>query len=219
MRNTEDKHFFKGIRVAVASLPYFNIVNLLPFASKSAYLKIALSRQTKKDNLIRLKKGVYVSAEYINETRIAGRFNDYSRLVANILNEPSYLSLETVMYENGLLTEMPNNFTSVTANKTIRFRNKLGIFIYRHIRPALFTGFNVERRGNYAIRTATSAKALFDFIYLRKNYLTDSSIVRELRINIERLTIKDKVEIKRYIALEGSKKIETIFKYLYEGHY
>jgi len=61
---------------------------------------------------------------------------------------------------------------------------------------------------------STKAKALFDYLYLRKNVLPNKETVIELRLNVENLTRSDIKEIRKYIALEGSKKLKKIFNYL-----
>ena len=61
---------------------------------------------------------------------------------------------------------------------------------------------------------STKAKALFDYLYLRKNVLPNKEAVIELRLNVENLTRSDIKEIRKYIALEGSKKLKKIFNYL-----
>ena len=61
---------------------------------------------------------------------------------------------------------------------------------------------------------ATRAKALFDFLYLRKNLLLDEKAVKELRLNLDNINAGDMRELKRYINLEGSGKMKNIFNLL-----
>ena len=61
---------------------------------------------------------------------------------------------------------------------------------------------------------ATKVKALFDFLYLRKNILPNRESVKELRLNIENMNNTDIRELKKYITLEGTKKLKTIENYL-----
>ena len=61
---------------------------------------------------------------------------------------------------------------------------------------------------------ATKAKALFDFLYLRKNVLPSREAVKELRLNARNLNRSDINELKKYVALEGTKKLKEILNYL-----
>ena len=59
---------------------------------------------------MRLKKGIYVSKSYIDSVNR----DVYGEFVANILYEPSYLSLEYVLLGYGVIIEAVKNFTSVS---------------------------------------------------------------------------------------------------------
>ena len=72
-------------------------------------------------------------------------------------------------------------------------------------------GFKTVKSGEFLVRKATKAKALFDFLYLRKNLLGSKDEINELRLNLEELSLKDRKELRGYIDLEGSKKIKEIY--------
>jgi len=197
-------------------LPYFSFSNLAAIESNKAYLKIFLSRYEKKNKLIRLKREIYVAKEYIDEVQKNNTFSFYIESIASILYQPSYLSLDYILYKYNILTEVPKSFTSVTKKKTVSFSNKLGGFFYHKIKDELFCGFEIVKEGDFTILGATKAKALFDFLYLRKNNLINKESVKELRINTEHFKSGDKKEIKKYIKIEGSEKMKEIFKCLFE---
>ncbi|MCK9446250.1 hypothetical protein M0Q50_05095 [bacterium] len=205
----------KKIIDLISSLPYFKMTDLLPFASRD-YLKIIVSRYSKKGQIVRLKKGLYVSKKYLDSLERKGNFSIYNELIANELCKPSYLSLEYVLAEYNIITELPKNFTSVSLVKKTRFSNNLGGFFYHKIKKDLFLGFNIIKKDHFIILKATKAKALFDFIYFRKNILTSKDSISELRINIGNISIKDWKEFEGYVDLEKSKKIREIFNNLKE---
>lgn len=215
MRNVEIPRIQKLISLA-KKLPYFGFSNLATIEFNKTYLKIFLSRYEKKNKLIRLKRALYVTKEYIDEIQKNNTFSSYVEFIANILYQPSYLSLDYILYKHNILTEVPKNFTSVTKKKTISFSNKLGNFFYHKIKDNLFYGFEIAKEGDYTVLRATKAKALFDFLYLRKNNLANRESVKELRLNIENFIDKEKKEIKKYIKIEGSEKMKQIFNYLFE---
>lgn len=211
MRNKET--ISETIFSAVKKLPYFTFVDLAGMAISKTYLKILLSRYEKAGMIIRLKKGLYAAKEYLDEIKRREEFVSYSELTANLLCQPSYLSLDYVLYQHNLLTEVPVNFTSITLNKTTSFSNKLGNFFYHKIKVELFCGFAIVKKSDFNILKASKAKAIFDFLYLRKNLIVNRSAFDELRINKENLSREDLKELKKHILLEGSKKMKDIFDY------
>ena len=130
------------------------------------------------------------------------------------LYSPSYLSLDYVLHEHNMLTEIPRNITSVGLRKTDHFSNELGNFIYHKIKEELFLGFNVVKKGNFSILKATKAKALFDFLYFRKRLLVDKEAVEELRLNLDEFTKTDFKELEGYVKMEGSSRMKEIINWL-----
>ncbi|MBU1017381.1 MAG: hypothetical protein ABIJ36_02990 [Patescibacteria group bacterium] len=206
MRNDVDKPKIKNILSKVENLPFFSLDDLLSVEANKAYLKTLLSRYARLGKVTRLKKGVY--------TMKTGFSSDYTEFVACTLYLPSYLSLEYSLYYYNILTEIPVNFTLITKKKTASFSNKIGRFFYHKIKTELFCGFNVERSEGFYIFKATKAKALFDFLYLRKNMLADEKSVLELRLNLSNINKRDMLELEKYVSIEGSKKMKLLFAYL-----
>lgn len=213
MRNKAESKIKKIISLA-DKLPYFSIDDIAGIESDRIYLKILFNRYKKAGKLIHLKKGLYVVKEYIDNLEKSGEFSHYPEFVAGILYEPSYLSLDYVLYEHNLLTEIPGNFTSITKNKTARFFNRFGNFFYHKIKDNLFNGFTIVKKGDFAIYKATKSKALFDFLYLRKNHIVEKKSFEELRLNLDNLSKKDREEIGKYVKIEGSRKMAEILTYL-----
>lgn len=219
MRNNNLNSLNRKIIFFTKQLPYFEIENLKMLGAKPNSLKTALFRLTKKGEIIRLKKGVYVSKGFIEKTKAESNFSVFLEFLASKIYPPSYLSLDYVLYENNILTEIPQNFTSITKNKTATITNQFGIFIYHKIKDKLFLGFGTKRSGDFLIFKATKAKALFDFLYLRKNIILNKNMAKELRLNLESFTTKEKKELKEYIDLEGSKKLREICYFLFKPRY
>ena len=212
MRNIDIRS--KRILNLVATLPSFGVADLAPVGEEKAYLNIILSRHVKQGAMVRLRKNLYVAKSYLDNIERKGIFSDYVEFAANKLYSPSYLSLDYVLHENNMLTEIPRNITSVGLRKTDHFSNDLGNFIYHKIKEELFTGFKVIKKGNLSILKATKTKALFDFLYFRKRLLTDKRAVEELRLNLDELTKKDFKELKGYVEIEGSGKMKEIINWL-----
>lgn len=212
MRN--DKSKIKTITSLVASLPYFTLGDLFLVFENKNYLKTMLSRYAKNRKVVRLKKGLYVSKEYLDNLEKKAALSNYTEFVGGIIYAPSYLSLDWVLYEQNILTESPKNFTSITLAKTASFSNELGNYFYHKIKKELFLGYLVEKKEDFIVLKATKSKALFDFLYLRKNMLPDKKAVEELRLNLENISNKEWKELERYVKLERSKKMKDIFNNL-----
>ncbi|MEK9165554.1 MAG: type IV toxin-antitoxin system AbiEi family antitoxin domain-containing protein [Patescibacteria group bacterium] len=214
MRNNNNSKI-NEIILAAKKLPCFTLDDLAAFETNKTYLKILLGRYAKAGKIIRLKKGFYVTKEYIDNLEKKGHFSYYLDFLNGILYEPSYLSLEYVLYRHNLLTDVPYNFTAVTKNKTAIFTNKFGNFLYYKIKDSLFCGFELVKEGEFTFLRATKTKALFDFLYLRKKILPVKEAVKELRLNVENLNRADIKDLKKYASLEGSKKIKEIIEHLF----
>jgi predicted transcriptional regulator of viral defense system len=197
----------------VETLPYFTLDDLLSVEKNKNYLKVLFSRQEKSGKIIRLKKGIYVTERYFLKHLSFAEKDFYYEFLANFFSKPSYLSLDYILYQHNLLTEIPVNFTSITKNKTAHFSNKFGNFFYHKIKDKLFCGFELVKKGSFTILRASKSKALFDFLYLRKNLLVNKETFDELRINLENLTKKELNELEKYIKLEASKKMKEIFNF------
>lgn len=204
----------KTLYTLVKDLPFFDFNDIAPAEKNKTYLAIFSSRHVKSGRFIRLKKEFYTTKEYVDKTQKNGSFNSYLEFLANVLYQPSYLSLEYVLSQQNLITELTVNFTSVTANKTKHFSNNLGKFFYHKMREGLFSGFDITKEGDFTISKATKVKALFDFLYLRKNVLVDEKAVEELRLNLNNLTTGDMKELGKYVNLEGSKKMKNTLNFL-----
>jgi len=212
MRNSIKRS--KTIIDLAEKLPVFTLDNFAGIEKDKHYLWLVLHRYEKSGKLLRLKKGIYTASIYVEKMKNRGEIEIFADFLANFLYLPSYLSLETILYRHNILTEVPVNFTSVTKNKTAAFANKLGNFFYHKIKDELFCGFEIVKKGDFTIFRATKAKALFDFLYLRKNILPSKEAIKELRLNIEHLNRADIKELKKYTVLEGSKKMKEILNYL-----
>ena len=212
MRNNKNRS--KTIIELAENLPVFTFNDFLAVEESDSYLRMVLHRYEKSGKLLRVKKGIYTTTAYVEKMRNRGEIEIFTDFLANFLYPPSYLSLDTILYRHNILTEIPVNLTSVSQNKTAIFTNKLGNFIYHTIKSALFIGYELSEESGFSIMRATKAKALFDFLYLRKNVLPNKETVSELRLNVENLSRSDIKEVRRYIVLEGSKKLKKIFNYL-----
>jgi len=214
----EKKRKSEKLTRAIKNMPYFTVENLFSLGLGEHYIKVQLSRLKKRGEIISLKRGVYVSRPYVRELAKDG-LNAYLEFLSNELYSPSYLSAEYVLSEHNILSEAYYGFSGVSTKKTNKFTNELGDFNYYHLKKDLFTGFDVLKKRDLYIYKATPAKALFDYLYLRKNLIVDHGYFRELRLNLENLRKKDLLEFKKYLKTEGGSKMAEIYNYLEKDYY
>lgn len=216
MKKKEKKSISKAdlIREAIKELPFFKIENLLAIDENKNNLRILLSRMKRRNEILTIKRGMYVHSDYLTKVKISRKKKDHDEFIACLAYQPSYLSLEYILAENGILSESVFNFTLATTAKTYKLTNNFGNFHYYHLKDELFNGYNIIKKHGYLIYKASAAKALFDFLYLRKNILLNRNMVKELRLNLGGLSKKGKNEFKKYIKIEKSKKMLKIFNYM-----
>lgn len=101
--------------------------------------------------LLKLERGKYALADK--------PLDDFE--LASFLYRPSYISLETALNLGGVLSQFPYEVTSVTPKKSREKRVDGKTFLYLHIKPSLFWGY--QKKGNFLI--AEPEKALLDSAY------------------------------------------------------
>lgn len=171
------------------------------FGLKANTVNVYISRSLARKDLILLKNGWYVTADFYG--RHAGDIS-YTFYLANVLRQPSYVSSWSALQYYDLTTEAIGTVTSVTPKITRTYNNRVGSFAYQAIKKELFTGFTMVsgRPGAPASRfnffIATPAKALFDLVYFRTNQFhwidlkAVVSLVERLRIDIEEMDAKER---------------------------
>ncbi|MEO0227068.1 MAG: hypothetical protein ABIL70_03340 [candidate division WOR-3 bacterium] len=214
MRN-KDTSLNERILSYIEKLPYFTFDNLKILDVPAHHLRIALSRLEGRNKVIRLKRGFYISTKFVEKAKTNGTFTSLIEFISTKLYPPSYLSLEYVLYENNILTDVPVNFTLMTRNKTYTVRNNIGVFIYHKIKDNLFCGYRVEKSNGYFYFKAEKAKALFDFLYLRKKMILNRKMAMELRLNLDVFSKGEIRNLENYIEMDGSKRMQEIFSYLF----
>lgn len=203
----------------ISNLSYFgtNTLSLIyPELSKDS-LYANIQRWIKKGYLIQIKKGMYVTKEYFNKTE---DISSYKEFIANKIKYPSYLSTEYVLQKYSILSESVYSYTSISLKTKNVYTNELGQYIYRKITEDLFTGFDVKENGEYQIKEATKAKALFDYIYLklfRVSKITPE-ILLNLRLNLDEFSKMDIKEFQKYCRLAGIKKYEELTSLIVETY-
>jgi len=194
----------KNLLEQLKSLPHFNkntVYQLgLQLGLKDSTVDTYISRFLKYKEILPLKNGMYVSADFFGKNRTD---ISYSFYLANIIRTPSYVSSWAALQYYNLATEAIHSITSVTPKVTRNYQTKVGNFAYQSIKKDLFSDFSLVR-GKFDFYVASPSKALFDLLYFRTHQFRGIQLekikvlVKELRIDIDEM---DKVEQKKFYSL------------------
>ena len=201
----------KNLLDQLEPLPYFDkntICQLgVQLGLKNSTINTYISRFLKHKEIIQLKKGLYVSADFFEKSKPD---ISYSFYLANIIRTPSYVSSWAALQYYNLTTEVIHSITSVTPKITRDYQTKAGNFSYQSIKKDLFSDFSLIK-GKFDFYIASPSKALFDLLYFRTRQFRGISLekikisIRELRIDFDEM---DKEEQEKFY--------ELIKKYFYE---
>lgn len=142
--------------IAEKRLLYFSSYDAMRlFPRHTAGIHKILSRKVGEGRLVRLKRNLYCLTSHVP--------NEY--LLANILYQPSYISLEFALAHYGLIPETVYTITSVTTKPTRQFTATNRTFAYHTIQQRAYTGYVPIRQDDHTVLIATKEKALADYLY------------------------------------------------------
>jgi hypothetical protein len=161
------------------------------FPDRRPALLLQLSRWAKDGKVIPLRRGMYTLAD---RTR---KFPLDPALLAQHLCRPSYLSGFWALGYHDLIPERVVTYTSVTSRLPTKFTNACGTFVYRHIKPPCFFGYEQVPYGNASILVARPEKALLDHWHLSRGEWTPERLA-EMRY--QNLTAVNPGRLREYAA-------------------
>mgnify|MGYP001571838551 FL=1 len=201
----------KNLLEQLKSLPHFSKDSLYQLGKQlglaDATVDTYISRFLKHKEILQLKKGLYISADFFSKNRGDISCSFY---LANIIRTPSYISLWSALQFYNLTTEAIYGITSVTPKVTREYKTKAGNFTYQSVKKELFSGFSLAHgAGKFDFFIASPAKALFDLLYFKTSQFRGvrskdiKTLVEELRIDIEEMDKKERAKfntmIKEYL--------------------
>ncbi|MBU1121140.1 MAG: hypothetical protein KKF54_00370 [Candidatus Omnitrophica bacterium] len=195
----------KNLLEQLKSLPHFSKDSLYQLAKQlelaDTSVDTYISRFLKHKEILQLKKGLYISADFFSKNRSN---ISYSFYLANIIRTPSYISSWSALQFYNLITEAIYGVTSVTPKVTRNYTTKAGNFSYNSIKKELFLDFSLMKgkavdgqsmRLDFFI--ASPAKALFDLLYFKTRqfrgvrFKNIKAVVEDLRIDIDEMGKKE----------------------------
>ncbi|MDO8513435.1 MAG: hypothetical protein Q7S37_02955 [bacterium] len=194
----------KNLLEQLKSLPHFTKSMVYQLGKqlglKDSTVDTYISRFLKYKEIIQLKNGVYISADFFEKNKAD---ISYSFYLANIIRTPSYVSSWAALQYYNLATEAIHSITSVTPKVTRNYQTKAGNFAYQSINNDLFSDFSLAK-GKFDFYIASPAKALFDLLYFRTRQFrgvkleTIKALIEESRIDVDEM---DKTEQEKFYSM------------------
>lgn len=158
--------------------PVFDSSVLLAGSEKPASLRQQLSRWVKSGRLVQLRRSIYALSDPYRKAA------PHPFLVANRLNTPSYVSLQSALNYYGMIPEYVPATTSITTGRPEEVNTELGDFIFHHVKKEMFFGYvQTEIAPDQPAFLAHREKALLDLIYLTPGS-DNPAYLEELRLDL-----------------------------------
>jgi predicted transcriptional regulator of viral defense system len=186
--------------------PVFSSAMLLAGPVRPADIRQQLSRWVKAGRLIQLRRGLYAVADPYR------KMNPHPFYLSNRLQDASYVSLQSALAHHGLIPEAVPVVTAVTTGRPETVRTAFGSFLFRHVQPRLFWGYQqIELDRNQSAFVARPEKALLDLIHLTPG-ADDPAYLGELRLqHLDRL---DWVALQAMAQESGKAKLRRAIEQL-----
>jgi len=170
---------FREFESIVKDFPLFNLNDIRKFDPN--FHRRQLVTWTKNGYLKPIAGEYYVLAERIID-------ESFLFMAANLIYEPSYVSLESALAYYQVIPETVLGVTSISSRRTKEFTSEWGIFQYRNLKSDLLFGYVVvEVNRHQKFKMARLEKAILDYLYLNPdiNHVQD---FEGLRWNRDHLT-------------------------------
>ncbi len=190
------ERLIKAIQNSPESIASFETLESLQFCDDNT-LKTTLSRLSKSDKIIRLKRGVYSSNPIRDAFTAAQHIYD------------GYLGFSSALYVHRLITELPFLITVVTTHKSTS--KVIGAYEFRAI-AMKEKAIGFENINNLTV--STRAKTLFDCIYLERYSIEKDKLIEAYRtaeLSTEELKEFDSY-VKRFVSKSTRSKFDKIKK-------
>jgi predicted transcriptional regulator of viral defense system len=192
---------FREFESIVKDFPLFNLNDIRKFAPD--FQRRQLHTWTRNGLLMSIAGGYYVLAEKTID-------EEYLFMAANLLYEPSYVSLESALAYYQVIPETVLGVTSISSRRTKQFSSDWGIFHYRSVRSDLLFGYEVvevNRQKKY--KMAKLEKAILDFLYLNSK-INQIIELEALRWNKDRIQAElDELLFDTYLEIFNKKSLRV----------
>ena len=199
---------FREFESQVKHLPAFNLNDVRKF--DPSFFRQQFNTWQKIGRIKPLVGGYYILAD-----QALGE--DSLFMLANMLYQPSYISLESALAYHHIIPESVLGITSISSRKTRQFESEWGMFSYRSVKPAYMFGYQVlETSHGQKIKIATLEKAVLDTLYLNSGIqaIADFEGLRWNKANLQ--SLKGNVLFQKYLAIFDKNALERRVAHLME---
>lgn len=175
-------------------------------------LELLISRALKNEELIRLKRGMYMLHPKLDGTGDYDKFN-----IANQLIPFSYISLQSALSYHSLIPEAVYQTTSISLNtRSCKFTNYFNSFYYSHLPTNRYESLNGVLFVENALM-ASPLRAIADYVYKYKvEFQPFDFLVNNLRIEEESIIALDLSSLHLLLKTYRSKRVKHFLKLLHK---
>jgi len=191
---------FREFESQVKHLPAFNLNDVRKF--DPSFYRQQFHTWQKLGHIKPLAGGYYLLADQALDEA-------YLFMLANMLYQPSYISLESALAYHHIIPESVLGITSISSRKTRQFESEWGTFSYRSLKPAYMFGYQViEGSPGKKFLMANLEKAVLDTLYLNSGIqsIADFEGLRWNKANLQ--SLKGSVLFQKYLAIFNKKALE-----------
>lgn len=190
---------FEQLIAATRSMQYFDLPTVAQLSGEPRQsLCMQLSRLVRQGKIKSLRRGMYALGEPYRKV------NPNPAVLANRIYTPSYLSFHWALGYYGLIPEMVFQFTSATPRVPRLFKNEFGSFLYRHIKPDYFAGYQTMKIDGQKVLIAIPEKALLDLWHIENGEWTKE---RMASMRFQNFEIVSRKKLGKYAELYQSPRL------------
>lgn len=184
---------------ATRNMSYFDLATIVQLSGEPRQsLRMQLSRLVRQGKIKSLRRGMYVLAEPYRKV------SPNPAVLANRIYTPSYLSFHWALGYYDLIPEAVFQFTNATPRVPRVFNNEFGSFLYRHIKPDYFVGYQALEIDDQKVLIATPEKALLDLWHILDGEWTTERMASMRFQNFENVSLK---KLDKYAELYQSPRL------------
>lgn len=146
------------------------------YSQGSAYKRINLLAQA--GWFRRIKRGLYL---VIDNLTARSQIDISLSRVANALVNESYVSLSHALSSYQMFDQSGQTVVSITWQEGKRYKVDNYAFRFSHVKKNMYFGFREKLEQGKIVRIAEAEKALIDYLYLDKSFVSASLVFEKLR--------------------------------------
>lgn len=156
---------------------FAQITEVVGESTSRGALRQRVAQMSKAGWLIRLKRGVYL---VLTDISTLGFVDVSPFVVAQALNEKSYISFESALQHHGLFDQLLARIDSVTTGTTKTYSVRQTTYNFSMIQQDCYFGFTAEQIQGHTVAIAEKEKAILDILYFRSSAHAASLVLEKL---------------------------------------